>query len=96
MEVDYALIAWDADLRIENNEWTFYQISNRRTPPNWSQISSENNRHYLKNAYRVLLTRARQGFVIYVPYGSNEDVTRNPCFYDATFEYLKGIGMEEI
>ena len=96
LEVDYALIAWDADLRIESNQWAFYQMSNRLSPPNWSRIRSENNRIYLKNAYRVLLTRARQGFVIYVPYGNNEDVTRNPCFYDETFEYLKGIGIEEI
>ncbi len=65
LEVDYALIAWDADLRIENNEWAFYQMSNRLSPPNWSRIHSENNRLYLKNAYRVLLTRARQGFIIY-------------------------------
>ena len=85
LEVDYALIAWDADLRIENNEWAFYQMSNRLSPPNWSRIHSENNRLYLKNAYRVLLTRARQGFIIYVPLGSGEDVTRKPCFYDQTY-----------
>lgn len=96
LEVDYALIAWDADLRIENNEWAFYQMSNRLSPPNWSRIHSENNRLYLKNAYRVLLTRARQGLIIYIPYGSNEDITRKPCFYDKTYEYLKEIGIEEI
>lgn len=96
LEVDYALIAWDADLRIENNEWAFYQMSNRLSPPNWSRIHSENNRLYLKNAYRVLLTRARQGFIIYVPLGSGEDVTRKPCFYDQTYNYLKQIGIKEI
>lgn len=96
LEVDYALIAWDADLRIENNEWAFYQMSNRLSPPNWSRIHSENNRLYLKNAYRVLLTRARQGFIIYVPFGSGEDVTRKPCFYDQTYNYLKQIGIKEI
>lgn len=96
LEVDYALIAWDADLRIENNEWAFYQMSNRLSPPNWSRIHSENNRLYLKNAYRVLLTRARQGFIIYVPFGSGEDVTRKPCFYDQTYNCLKQIGIKEI
>lgn len=96
LEVDYALIAWDADLRIENDEWAFYQMSNRLSPPNWSRIHSENNRLYLKNAYRVLLTRARQGFIIYVPFGSGEDVTRKPCFYDQTYNYLKQIGIKEI
>jgi hypothetical protein len=48
--------------------------------------------NYLKNAYRVLLTRARQGMAIVVPPGNAEDPTRNPPFYDATFEYLKEIG----
>ena len=96
LEIDYALIAWDADLRIENNKWTFYQMSNRLSPPNWSRIRSENNMLYLKNAYRVLLTRARQGFIIYIPEGSNEDITRNPALYDKTFEYLKSLGITEI
>ena len=96
LEVDYALIAWDADLRIEDDKWNFYQMSNRLTPPNWSRINSENNKLYLKNAYRVLLTRARQGFIVYIPNGSNEDITRKPCFYDKTYEYFKKIGIEEI
>jgi hypothetical protein len=51
---------------------------------------------YQKNAYRVLLTRARQGMVIYVPEGSRTDPTRAPDYYDGTYAYLKGIGMEEI
>lgn len=49
---------------------------------------------YLKNAYRVLLTRARQGMVIFVPPGDSEDPTRQPAYYDATFEYLAGIGLQ--
>ena len=51
---------------------------------------------YLKNTYRVLLTRARQGVVIFVPEGDIEDETRSPEFYDGTFNYLKEIGIEEI
>lgn len=96
LELDYALIAWDADLRIEDNRWAYYQMSNRLSPPNWSRIRSENNMLYLKNAYRVLLTRARQGFIIYIPEGSNEDVTRTPSFYDKTFKYIKSLGITEI
>ena len=48
------------------------------------------------NAYRVLLTRARQGFIIYIPEGVTDDATRLPAFYDETFNYLKEIGIQEI
>ena len=53
-------------------------------------------RSYLRNAYRVLLTRARQGMVIFVPHGDSTDPTRPPQFYDGTFDYLKGIGVDVI
>ena len=53
-------------------------------------------RRYLKNGYRVLLTRARQGFVIYVPRGSEYDLTRKPEFYDETYEYLLNAGIKEL
>lgn len=71
-------------------------MSNRKVPPNWSRVKSDNNKTYLKNAYRVLLTRARQGFIIYVPCGNSKDITRIPEFYDQTYEYLKGLGLTEI
>ena len=96
LELDYAIVAWDADLRIENGRWTHNQMSNRLSPPNWSRIRSENNIKYLTNAYRVLLTRARQGFIIYIPEGVTDDATRLPAFYDETFNYLKEIGIQEI
>ena len=96
LELDYAIVAWDADLRIENGRWAHYQMSNRLTPPNWSRIRSENNIIYLTNAYRVLLTRARQGFIIYIPEGVDDDATRKHELYDPTFNYLKAIGIPEV
>ena len=96
LELDYAIVAWDADFRIENGQFACYTLSNRLSPPAWSRIKSKNNITYLKNSYRVLLTRARQGFVIYIPAGSDYDATRNPNFYDGTYQYLKKIGIEEI
>ena len=96
LELDYAIVAWDADLRIENGKWAHYQMSNRLSPPNWSRIRSENNKIYLSNAYRVLLTRARQGFIIYVPEGVDDDATRKHEFYDPTFFYLRNIGIPEL
>lgn len=96
LELDYAIVAWDADLRMENGRWTHYQMSNRLSPPNWSRIRSENNIKYLTNAYRVLLTRARQGFVIYIPEGVDNDATRKREFYDGTFDYLRRIGIHDL
>lgn len=59
-------------------------------------INSEDIRRYQINAYRVILTRARRGMVIYVPEGNNEDLTRKSEFYDNTYNYLKQIGIQEI
>jgi hypothetical protein len=62
----------------------------------WNSVGSEERRLYLKNAYRVLLTRARQGMAIFVPAGSEEDQTRKPEWYDGIFGYLKEIGIQNI
>lgn len=61
----------------------------------WSCVTRDADRQmYQKNAYRVLLTRARQGMVIFVPPGSAEDETRLPSFYDSTYEYLRKVGFQ--
>ncbi|MBQ7525459.1 MAG: DUF2075 domain-containing protein [Abditibacteriota bacterium] len=96
LELDYAVVAWDADFRIENGRWNHYRISTRLSPPNWSRIQKEEDIIYLTNAYRVLLTRARQGFVIYIPEGVDDDATRCPKIYDETYNYLKSVGISEI
>lgn len=92
LELDWSIVAWDADFRYNGANWTY----NRFNGSKWNNVNSESNKLYLKNAYRVLLTRARQGMVIYIPHGDKEDVTRSPEFYDKTFEFLKQIGIEEI
>ncbi len=92
LELDYTIVAWDADLRFSAGEWVYYNFTGDR----WNNINKEEKRLYLKNAYRVLLTRARQGMAIFVPKGSDEDRTREKSFYDGTFEYLKSLGIKEI
>ena len=89
LELDYSIVAWDADYRYINGEWTYNNFVGNR----WTNISSDERRLYLKNAYRVLLTRARQGMAIFVPSGSNEDPTRKHEWYDGIFEYLKLLGV---
>lgn len=93
LELDYTIVAWDADFRIENGKWVAYKMSMRKEPPDWSPIGKEENVLFMKNAYRVLLTRARQGFIIFIPEGSDTDITRRHKNYDATFEYLKAVGI---
>jgi hypothetical protein len=92
LEVDYSLLAWDANFRYKDGEFGYYRFMRSQ----WQNIRNEQNRVYLKNAYRVLLTRARQGMVIYVPKGNDNDVTCKCSFYDGTFDYLKEIGIEEL
>ena len=60
------------------------------------RINKEQGQRYLKNAYRGLLTRARQGLVIFVPEGDPDDETRRPEYYDGTYAYLKSLGLQEI
>ena len=94
LEIDYGLFAWDADLRRSNGDFDFYRF--RGTC--WNHINIEKRQKYLKNAYRVLLTRARQGMVIYVPQGvpSEDDPTRNYIYYDEIYEYLKKCGIKDL
>ena len=92
LELDWTCVTWDADFRYSPTGWKNYSFVGSK----WNNIHKEERKLYLKNAYRVLLTRARQGMVIVVPAGDIEDVTRPPEFYDHTFEYLKQIGFEVI
>lgn len=91
LEIDYAVLAWDADFRYENGEFNYYQF---RTA--WQHKHDEMKKMYLKNAYRVLLTRARQGLIIYIPEGNDDDPTTHSSLYNGTYEYFKSIGIEEI
>lgn len=92
LELDWVCVTWDADFRYTEKGWGNWSFVGSR----WNQIRKEERKNYLKNAYRVLLTRARQGMVIVIPPGDIEDCTRPPKFYDATFEYLKEIGFNVI
>lgn len=92
LELDWTVVTWDADLRRAGADWSYHDFRGKR----WQNIHSDENRRNLKNAYRVLLTRARQGMAIFVPPGSSNDHTRPPGYYDATFDYLSKLGLERI
>ena len=92
LELDYSIVAWDADLRMINGKWEYKKFRGSK----WNNINKPDDRLYLKNSYRVLLTRSRQGMIIFIPKGSDSDATRAKVFYDGTYEYLKNIGIEEL
>jgi len=92
LELDWTCVAWDADMRFSADGWELKKFKGTK----WQNIKDDSNRLYLKNAYRVLLTRARQGMVILIPEGDPEDETRLPAFYDRTYQYLLSIGINEI
>lgn len=92
LELDWTLVAWDADFRFQDTGFGYYRFSGTK----WQLVHKPELKLYLKNSYRVLLTRARQGMVIYIPEGSDLDHTRKREYYDATYGYLKAVGLEEI
>ena len=92
LEIDYACVAWGGNFSIINNVWKYQNFKGTK----WQNINKEVDKDYLKNTYRVLLTRARQGIVIFLPKGSDIDHTRPARFYDGTFNYLREIGIKEI
>ena len=84
LELDWACVTWDADFRYSEHGWKHFSFVGDK----WNNIKKLERQNYLKNAYRVLLTRARQGKVIVVPSGDKEDHTRKKEFYDPIFEYI--------
>lgn len=92
LELDWTCVTWDADFRYSPNEWGTYEFKGTK----WNRVRAPERKQYLKNAYRVLLTRARQGMVITVPHGDPLDETRKPEYYDKTFDFLRSVGIDEL
>lgn len=92
LEIDWVGICWDGDLRRDNGHWDFKNFSGTK----WGNVHKDEDRQFLLNKYRVLLTRAREGMILWIPDGDTEDVTRSTGIYDPIFEYLKECGVKEI
>jgi Uncharacterized conserved protein (DUF2075) len=92
LELDWSCVVWDADFRYSVEGWEHFSFSGSK----WRNIRADERKIYLKNAYRVLLTRARQGMVIVIPNGELDDLTRKSEYYDTTFDYIKNIGFDVI
>ena len=96
LEIDWAIVCWDADLRRNKNgdDWEHYSFHGTK----WNKRNKPEQKRYLVNSYRVLLTRARQGMVIFVPKGVDPemDPTRDSSYYNGIFQYLVECGLLEI
>jgi len=92
LELDWTVVAWDADLRYRDGFWDYKSFKGSK----WQTVVDATRQLYLKNSYRVLLTRARQGMIIFIPLGDETDATRPPSYYNSTFEYLRKIGLQVI
>ena len=92
LELDWTVICWDANLRFNGNHFEYFNFNGTK----WQNVHKEDNILYLKNAYRVLLTRARQGFIIFIPTGDKDDTTMLPDFYNGIYNYFKDIGIKEL
>jgi len=89
LELDWVGVCWDANLRYGPSDWESHAFRGTK----WQNVRTGEKKLYLTNAYRVLLTRARQGMVIFVPEGDDLDLTRPKEFYDGTYEFLKRCGL---
>jgi hypothetical protein len=92
LEIDWVGVCWDANFRIENGEWITYNFSGSK----WQSVHDLEKQKYIANSYRVLLTRGRQGVVIFIPEGDDSDQTRKKEFYDQTHRFLMECGIKEI
>ena len=92
LELDWTCVCWDANLRRSEGEWKPYNFVGTK----WQTVELAQRKKYVLNAYRVLLTRARQGMVIFVPKGDKEDATRSPKFYDGIYQFFATIGIQSL
>lgn len=92
LELDWAGVCWDADFRFKNGAWQSFDFKGSK----WQTVRSLEATKFLKNAYRVILTRARQGMIVFVPAGDVSDTTRPPAYYQDTYDFLKICGINSI
>ncbi len=92
LELDWVGLCWGDDFRKEENGWSYHSFKGTK----WQLERKDEKKQFIKNKYRVLLTRGREGLIIFIPEGSDTDHTRPSKNYDSTYEYLKFSGIREI
>ncbi len=94
LELDWVGVCWGGDFAFDSaaSQWSYRHFSGSR----WGILKGDIDRRYLLNTYRVLLTRARRGFIIWIPIGDSADETRPPALFDSTADYLQKCGLKLI
>ncbi len=92
LELDWVGLCWAGDLTKTQAGWNYRDFKSHR----WQQIRKPDAQQYRVNKYRVLLTRARKGMIIWVPRGRPDDATLAPAAFDDTAAYLRACGLEEV
>lgn len=92
LELDWVGLCWGDDFRKEDSGWSFHAFNGTK----WQLERQDARKQFIKNKYRVLLTRGREGLIIFIPEGSDNDHTRPNKNYDTTYEYLKQTGIKEL
>ena len=92
LELDWVGLCWSGDLTFdpESRKW----IKRAFRGKGWKNVPDDLDQQYLVNKYRVLLTRAREGMVIWVPEGNPVDSTRPTDWFNATADFLVSCGLE--
>ncbi len=93
LELDWIGLCWGGDFVWDRHHGWLLRAFRHGSPSKWSAIKNAEKRAYRRNAYRVLLTRARKGMVLFVPKGDPEDATRLPEEFDQTERYLVRCGV---
>ncbi|MSQ30318.1 MAG: DUF2075 domain-containing protein [Dehalococcoidia bacterium] len=93
LEIDWAGVCWGNDFIFDsiNSRWTVRRFRGSQ----WTEENPEHSRFVL-NGYRVLLTRARRGQVIWMPKPDGTDQTIDPDEFDRTAEFLIAAGVPTI
>ncbi len=89
LEVDWTCLVWGADLTRDGHSWEAREFRGTE----WQVVRDEQRRAYVLNRYRVLLTRAREGMVVWIPPGSASNATRDPARYQSVWEHLTAYGV---
>ena len=92
LELDWVGMCWDGNLRRREDTWDHTIFKGSK----YQKINKQADKEFLLNSYRVLLTRARQGMVIYVPSGDLADPTASPSIYDPIADYLLSCGIQKL
>ena len=90
LELDYVGVCWEGDMLWDQAAvaWKPFKLKG----PRWQKVTKADDKRWAVNKYRVLLTRARIGAVIWVPLGSAEDPTRDLSARNQIAEVLIAAG----